>query len=319
MTKMYRAGIDLGGTNIKAGIIDDDQNILAQASVPTRVERDYTEIIRDMAGLVLKLMEELSLTSDELAGVGIGSPGLVDAANGVIRYSNNFNWNDIPLVEEMHNYFQCDIRVSNDANCAALGEVKAGAARDCDNAILLTLGTGVGGGIIIDGKIFEGGHAGGAELGHTVMIADGEQCTCGRRGCVEAYVSASALIRDAKRAAGENAASLMNELCKGDLNNMNGKIPFDAAWEGDQVALAVVKSYQRNLGEAIANYVNIFRPDVVLISGGVCNQGDQLTGPLEEYLAALCFGGEKGFVPHVRCASLGNNAGLIGAANLITI
>lgn len=316
---MYRAGIDLGGTNIKAGIIDDEQNILAQASVPTRVERDYKAIIRDMAGLVRKLMDELSITADELAGVGIGSPGLVDAQHGVIRYSNNFHWNDIPLVAEMYSYLPCEIRVSNDANCAALGEVKAGAARDCDNAILLTLGTGVGGGIIIDGRIFEGGHAGGAELGHTVMIAGGEQCTCGRRGCVEAYVSASALIRDAKRAAGADAGSLMNTLCKGDLNNMNGKIPFDAAWEGDITALEVVKNYQGYLSEAIANYVNIFRPDVVLISGGVCNQGDKLIKPVEEQLTALCFGREKGFVPPVRCASLGNHAGLIGAANLITV
>lgn len=316
---MYRAGIDLGGTNIKAGIVDKNQKIVAQASVPTKVEREYQEIIRDMAQLILKLMAELSITADELAGVGIGSPGLVDAANGVVRYSNNFNWNDIPLIEEMHKYFQCDIRVSNDANCAALGEVKAGAARNCDNAILLTLGTGVGGGIIIGGRIFEGAHAGGAELGHIVMIADGEQCTCGRSGCVEAYVSASALIRDAKRAAAANTSSIMNTLCKGDLNNMNGKLPFDAAWEGDKTAREVVKNYQRYLSEAIANYVNIFRPDIVLISGGISNQGERLIKPVEEQLAALCFGGEKGFVPPVRCASLGNDAGLIGAANLIEV
>lgn len=316
---MYRAGIDLGGTNIKAGIIDDNQKILVQASVPTKVERDYTEIIRDMAGLVGKLTDELSISVEELAGVGIGSPGLVDAENGIVKYSNNFDWNDVPLIEEMQKYFQCDIKVSNDANCAALGEVKAGAAKDCENAILLTLGTGVGGGIVINGKIFEGSHAGGAELGHTVMAAGGEKCTCGRRGCVEAYVSASALIRDAKRAAKGNVDSLMNRLCKGDLNNMNGKIPFDAAWKGDKSALEVVENYQRYLSEAIANFVNIFRPDVVLISGGICNQGEKLIKPIEEHLGELCFGGSKGFVPAVRCAELGNNAGIIGAANLITL
>ena len=313
---MYRAGIDLGGTNIKAGIVDENQKILVEDSVPTRVERPYQEIIKDMADLVKNLLNKIHATELELSGVGVGSPGTVDAANGVVLYSNNFDWDNVPLAAELGKYFTCPIKVSNDANCAALGEVKAGAAREIKNAILITLGTGVGGGVIIDGQVFEGAHAGGAELGHTSLIFGGELCTCGRRGCVEAYVSATGLIREAKRAAEKDPQSVMNELCKGDLSNMNGKIPFDAAEQKDPAGMKVVNDYITYLGESIANYVNIFRPDVILLSGGVCNQKEKLTEPLTEYIKTKCFGGEKAFIPEVRCAILGNSAGIIGAANL---
>lgn len=313
---MYRAGIDLGGTNIKAGIVDENQKILVEDSVPTRVERPYQEIIKDMADLVKNLLNKIHATDAELSGVGVGSPGTVDAANGVVLYSNNFDWDNVPLAAELGKYFTCPIKVSNDANCAALGEVKAGAAKQIKNAILLTLGTGVGGGVIIDGQVFEGAHAGGAELGHTSLIFGGELCTCGRRGCVEAYVSATGLIREAKRAAEKDPQSVMNELCKGDLSNMNGKIPFDAAEQKDPAGMKVVNDYITYLGESIANYVNIFRPDVILLSGGICNQKEKLTEPLTEYIKIKCFGGEKAFIPEVRCAILGNSAGIIGAANL---
>lgn len=313
---MYRAGIDLGGTNIKAGIVDENQKILVEDSVPTRVERPYQEIIKDMADLVKNLLNKIHATDAELSGVGVGSPGTVDAANGVVLYSNNFDWDNVPLAAELGKYFTCPIKVSNDANCAALGEVKAGAAREIKNAILITLGTGVGGGVIIDGQVFEGAHAGGAELGHTSLIFGGELCTCGRRGCVEAYVSATGLIREAKRAAEKDPQSVMNELCKGELSNMNGKIPFDAAEQKDPAGMKVVNDYITYLGESIANYVNIFRPDVILLSGGICNQKEKLTEPLTEYIKTKCFGGEKAFIPEVRCAILGNSAGIIGAANL---
>ena len=222
---MYRAGIDLGGTNIKAGIVDEQQHIIAEASVPTNVERPYQDIIRDMAELVKTLLKQKGIGETQLKSIGIGSPGTIDAVHGVVLYSNNFGWENVPLTEQLKKYFSCPIAVSNDANCAALGEVKAGAARNTKNAILLTLGTGVGGGIILDGKVFEGAHAGGAELGHTSLICGGEPCTCGRKGCVEAYVSATALIRDAKRAAQQHPESILNTMCQGDLSHMNGKIP----------------------------------------------------------------------------------------------
>lgn len=314
---MYKVGIDLGGTNIKAGIVDAEYRILEQASVPTCTGRAETEIIKDMAMLVKKLMEQLGISETEIEGIGIGSPGMIDAKEGVVVYSNNFGWNNVALVQEMHRYFSCPIKVSNDANCAALGEAKAGAAKGVANVVLVTLGTGVGGGIVVDGKLFEGGHAGGAELGHTSLVAGGEECTCGRKGCIEAYASATALIRDAKRAAERYPESVMNQLCENNLDNMNGKIPFDAAQAGDVAAKEVTENYIMYLGESIANYVNIFRPDVVLLSGGVCNQGEKLTEPLNQYIKDKCFGGEKSFIPKVHCATLGNNAGIIGAASLI--
>lgn len=314
---MYRAGIDLGGTNMKAGIVDERQKIVLEDSVPTKAKRPYQEVVADMAKLVKGLLQNTGIAENELSGVGIGSPGTIDARRGEVVFSNNFGWEDVPLVAEMQQYFSCPVKVSNDANCAALGEVKAGAAKEIKNAILLTLGTGVGGGVILDGRVFEGAHAGGAELGHTSLIFGGELCTCGRRGCVEAYVSATALIRDAKRAAEQNPASRLNELCGNDLSNMNGKIPFDAAEAGDAAAKEVVENYLIYLGETVANFVNIFRPEVVLLSGGVCNQGDKLTAPVSAYIQKKCFVGEKAFVPPVRCAVLGNSAGIIGAANLV--
>ena len=298
---MYRIGIDLGGTNMKAGIVDENHKIVIQDSIPTRVEHPYKEIIRDMAELVKDLLKKIHITEEKLSGIGVGSPGTVDAKNGIVLY------------------FACKIRISNDANCAALGEVMAGAAMKIKNAVLITLGTGVGGGVIIDGQVFEGAHAGGAELGHTSLIFGGERCTCGRRGCAEAYVSATALIREAKLAAKNNPDSIMNELCKGDLSNMNGKVPFDAAEQNDAVGIKVVNDYIIYLGETITNYVNIFRPDIVLLSGGVCNQKEKLTEPLTEYIKTQCFGREKAYVPEVRCAILGNNAGIIGAASLIAL
>lgn len=314
---MYRIGIDLGGTNIKAGIVDENNTIILEESVATLVERGFEPVIKDMAELVLHIMKKAGITRDEVLGVGIGSPGTVDAINGVVLYSNNFGWEKIPLAEIIHSYLKMPIAISNDANCAALGEVKAGAAKDCNHVILLTLGTGVGGGIVLGGKIFEGGHAGGAELGHTIMIKDGEPCSCGRKGCFEAYASATALIRDTKRAALANKESLLYSSFHGDVECINGKTVFDMAEIGDVTAQQVMNNYIEYLGEGIVDMINIFRPEKVLLSGGVCNQGKNLTDPLNNYVSKYCFAGENAFIPKVTCATLGNSAGIIGAAALI--
>lgn len=317
---MYRIGIDLGGTNIKAGIVDEGQNILREKFVPTLAERQAREVIADMAELVRSILQEESLGFKDVSGIGIGCPGMIDAKNGEVPYSNNLCWEYVPLAALLKKYLNtdCPVKVSNDANCAALGEAKAGAAKGVDNVVLLTLGTGVGGGVISEGRVFEGAHAGGAELGHTTLVMGGEACTCGRKGCVEAYASATALIRDARRETRANPDSLMYALCQGDLKQMNGKIPFDAMEKGDACARTVLERYFDYLAEAIANFVNLFRPDVVLLSGGICNQGKNLTEPLNKRLCRLCFGGERAFVPEIKCATLGNLAGIIGAANLIS-
>lgn len=314
--EQYRIGIDLGGTNIKVGIVDKNNQIVASHSVKTLLTRQYTEIIKDMAGAVYELLGETNIDLEQCTFLGIGNPGCIDFETGIVSFSNNLHWDDVPLIQELKKYIDMEMAVSNDANCAALGEVIAGAAKGCKNAILLTLGTGVGGGIIIDGKVFEGGHIGGAEIGHTVIVTDGEYCTCGRHGCLEAYASATALIRETKKAAIANPNSVINELVNGNTENIDGIVPFEAAKRGDKTAKKVISAYIKYLGDGIVNMVNIFRPDVILLSGGVCNQGEILTNPLNDYVKEHCYAGSKAFVTPVKKAELGNNAGIIGAASL---
>ena len=314
---MYRVGIDLGGTNIKVGIVDENQKIIVMDSVPTLQKRSADEVIIDMNNLVKSLIEKSELDRNVISGVGIGCPGTIDAINGIVLYSNNLNWEDVPLVDKMQVLLQYPIRVSNDANCAAIGEVKAGAAKDLKNIVLLTLGTGVGSGVIMNGKIFEGSHAGGAELGHTILIKNGRKCTCGRKGCFEAYASATALIQTTKEMVLDQKESLILKLCEGNIEKIDGKTVFDAFEQGDEVATKIIEEYISYLGDGIVDIVNVFRPDKILLSGGICNQGKTLTDPLNEYVKKYCFAGEKAMIPEVNRARLGNSAGIIGAAALM--
>lgn len=312
----YRIGIDLGGTNIKAGLVDEKDRILLEKRIPTDAERTADEIIGDMAKLVRDLLCESAAAGGDIAGVGIGSPGTIDTDTGMVVYSNNMNWENVPLGPILSDMLSLSVKVANDANCAALGEMKAGGARGCSSFVLITLGTGVGFGIVIGGKVFDGAKAGGAELGHTSLISGGELCSCGRRGCLEAYASATALIRDTRRAAERSRASAIWKFCGGDLSNVGGKTAFDAAEAGDPTAQRVLEEYIRYLGEGIVNVVNIFRPELVLISGGVCVQGARLTGPLQAYADRYCFAGKRGFIPKIAIAELENSAGILGAAAL---
>lgn len=313
----YRVGVDLGGTNIKAGVVDADNRVVASHSVKTLAQRPWREVAADMAACVRTALEKAGVTLDACESVGIGCPGTVDARTGIVVYSNNFkDWENIPLGPELERLLGRRVRMSNDANCAALGEYVAGSAKGCGSMVMITLGTGVGGGVVFDGRVFEGGGPGGAELGHTLAVENGELCTCGRRGCLEAYCSATALIRDAKRAAAAHPESALNTLCGGNPDKMNGIIPFQAARAGDAAAKHVVDEYIRRLGEGIVNFVNIFRPEMVLISGGICGEKEYLTDPLNAFVRANAFAGERVPIPPVRTASLGNTAGIVGAANL---
>lgn len=311
----YRIGIDLGGTGIKAGVVDEDCEIVATAKRKTLAGRPWQEIVRDMAEAAQDAVAKAGLALEDCVSVGVGMPGTIDSQRGVVVFSNNLYWDNVPFVEEFQKYISLPLRISNDANCAALGEVRAGAAQGCDSAVLLTLGTGVGGGVVIDGQLFEGG-PGGAELGHTTLIAGGELCTCGRRGCIESYCSATALIREADRAADAHPDGILAAMRAENGGEMNGIIPFAAMRAGDEAARAVVEQYIEWLGEAITNFVNIFRPQMVLISGGICGEGKALTDPLNDYVRRYSFAGERVFVPPVLPAKLGNDAGLIGAACL---
>lgn len=312
-----RIGIDMGGMSVKFGLVDKENRLIDKMVIPTRLDVPAQTMLEDMTQTVLELLNKQGLVLADCEGIGIGSPGTVDDRNGVILYSNNFGWENIAIVEKMQEQLPVNIRLANDADVAALGEVQAGAAKGVKNAVLLTLGTGVGSGIILNGKIFHGPLNGGTELGHMVIQTGGELCTCGRRGCLEAYASATALLRMAKRAAKENPESIMNEMCGKQLENINGVIPFEAAAEDDEAARKVIEEYEDYLAAGIANIINIFRPEMIILGGGVAGQKESLTGPLQEKVNKLCFGREHGQIAQIVTSGLGNDAGMIGAAALV--
>ena len=311
---MNYIGVDLGGTNIVVGLIDEDGKIIKSLNRPTEKERGVEPIFDDIFDMCNELINEFKLDNTNLKGVGIGIPGTIDDKNGVIVYSNNIKINNFNVREYAKGKLDYEIRMANDADCAALGEVAAGSAKGCSNAIVVTLGTGVGGGIIIDGKIFAGFYPGGAEIGHQIIEKDGRPCSCGNHGCFEAYSSASALILAAKKKAEENKDSLLYKLVEGDVEKMNAKIPFDAAQSGDKAGEEVIDEYLDYLAVGIANLINVFKPEEILLGGGVSKQEENLTVPLTERVKKLAYGGDMPTV--IKIASLGNDAGLIGAAML---
>ncbi|MBD5131304.1 MAG: ROK family protein [Clostridiales bacterium] len=309
----YYAGVDVGGTFIKCGIVSELGELIVKDKIPTGNRREYTEIAKDISALISRLANRAGV---KLEAVGMGTPGTIDSANGVIVYSNNIAWENIPLGQTMKELTKLPVFITNDANAAALGESFVGAGRDYKNIVLVTLGTGVGGGIVLDGKLYEGGHSAGAELGHIVINMHGEKCTCGRRGCLEAYASATALIKQTQAAMQKDCDSVMWKLCGGDLNNVDGKTVFDGMKEGDKSAKKVFNKYIEYLAEGIANIANIFRPDVVLLGGGICAQDEVLLRPLRRKVDGMLFGGSENAPVMIATATLGNDAGTIGAARL---
>lgn len=309
----YYAGIDLGGTYIKCGIVSSDGKLVIKDKIPTGSQRHHTEIIEDMAELVKNLSKKADVTVD---AVGIGSPGTVDSKNGIIVYSNNIDWKNVPLCEIIEDILKIPVFITNDANAAALGESYMGAGKDYDSIVLVTLGTGVGGGIVLNGKLYEGGYSAGAEIGHTLIRMNGEKCTCGRRGCLEAYASATALINRTRAAMLRHPDSIMWSLCGGNIDNADGKTPFDAMKSGDRAAKKVVKDYIRYLSEGITDFCNVFRPDAVLIGGGVCAQGETLLKPIRKFVESHIFGGVEYAPVKILTATLGNDAGIYGAVRL---
>ena len=256
----YYIGIDLGGTNIKAGVVSEEFEIVAKASCKTDLPRPGEEICADMAKVALQAVKDAGLTLDDIEAVGIGTPGIANSESGVIEYSCNLDFHDFPVAKLMKTHIDKPCYVENDANAAAYGEFVAGAAKGANDAVCITLGTGVGGGIIINKKIFSGFNFAGAEIGHMVINADGPKCTCGRRGCLEAYASANALIRQTEKAMSLHTDSNLWQLCNGNLQEVNGKIIFEAYNTQDKTAKAVVNKYLGYLSEGVINYVNIFRP-----------------------------------------------------------
>jgi glucokinase len=261
-----------------------------------------------------ELIKTFKLDAQSLKGIGIGVPGSVDTEKGMIIYANNLKIDGFQAKQYLEESLGFPVYVANDADCAALGEVIAGGAKGSRDAVVFTLGTGVGGGIIINGKIFSGFYPGGAELGHQIIKHGGRPCTCGNRGCLEAYASATALILSANQKALANPGSMLYAMSEGEAAQMTAKIPFDAAARGDKVAQEVIESYMEYLAVGIANAVNVFNPEIILLGGGVAKQGDNLILPLTEKVKTMVYGGHMSTV--IRTASRGNDAGLIGAAML---
>ena len=312
--RKYYIGIDLGGTFIKGGIVDDLGNIVCSDKIPTESDSGDGKVASNIAKLSKTLMEKLGMSASDVEGIGIGVPGMIDSENGNVIYSNNLRWRNFPIAKTVKELTGIEVKIANDANVAVLGEVKFGAAKNKKNVIMLTLGTGVGGGIVCNGMLIEGNRSVGAELGHSVIIKGGEECSCGRRGCLEAYASASALIRDTKRAMNEHPDTKMWEI--GSIDNVNGKTAFDYA-STDKYAKEIVDNYISNLATGIVNYGNIFRPEVVLLGGGVCAQGDALLVPLQKKVNEEIYAGDLGPEVKILVATLENSAGILGAASLL--
>lgn len=313
MNKEAYIGIDLGGTYIKYGLVGEDGEIIGKGKVATPAGCGYAETAEVISSAARELAAKHGAT---VCGLGIGAPGVVDGEKGIVRTSGNLGWENRPLARDLSEALGIPAVLTNDANAAAFGEYVCGAGSDYKSVVLITLGTGVGSGIVLNGKLFEGNEGAGTELGHEVIRFGGEKCACGRRGCFEAYASATALIRQTKRAMEKDRQSTLWQLCNGDINNVNGKTAFDGAAAEDKTAKRVVNNYLRYLAEGLANIANTFRPEAILIGGGISAQGDALTKPLQKRLDKLMLGHGKYAPVKILAATLGNDAGLVGAAML---
>ncbi len=308
-------GVDIGGMSVKYGLVNENGNILAKRTVKTEGTAD--SVIDTLGKALVAFLEENGLKKEEIEGVGIGCPGAITAATGTVEYSNNLGWKNVKLTDGLKKYLDTEYKVSNDANVAALGEATFGAAKEFSDVIMLTLGTGVGGGIVLGNKLYEGNESKGAELGHAVLVLGGEECTCGRKGCIEAYCSASALIRDTKRAMLRDTDSKMWDYANNDIHNVNGRTAFAMARENDPAAVQVVNDYIMYLSESIMNYCNIFRPQAVVLGGGISGEGKYLIDRVAQYCKERHYGYQGTPEVKILAATLGNDAGIIGAAALL--
>ena len=312
---MIAIGIDIGGTSIKGAAINERGKVGNTFSLPVEKGEKQEVTISKLISAVNEYIKLEKLNKKDILGIGCGVPGAVDTKAGVITYSNNLQWYDLPIVKMMEEGTGLKVRITNDANAAALGEAKFGAGKKYKNIIMVTLGTGVGGGIIIDGKLYEGNLGKGAEIGHTVVVVDGELCSCGRKGCLEAYASATALIRETKKAMDAHKDSKCWEVANR-LGKVDGRVAFEAERMGDEVGHQVVENYVKYLGEGLMNYFNIFRPEAVILSGGIANEGEYLLSKLRAYFEPRHYGFQGTPKVELLVSELGYDSGKIGAASL---
>ena len=313
---MYNLGIDLGGTGIKTGVVDDNFNIIGRGTADTNMPRPADEIMDDIAAACFEAVKNAGLTMADIENIGIGTPGTVNAETGILEFAGNLGMHNYPMGEALEARLGKKVILENDTNAAAFGELFGGAAKGAKSAVCVTLGTGVGSGIILDGKIFCGSNFAGGEIGHTVVVMDGKPCNCGRCGCWEKYASATALIEQTKDAMEANPQSKMWEIADGNLSEVNGKTAFDALRAGDKAGTAVVEQYIKYVACGVINIINTFQPDIVCIGGGISKERDTLLAPMCEIVERERFSKYSVKQTKLVAAELGNDAGIIGAAYL---
>ena len=311
----YYIGIDLGGTNNKAGLVDEEGRIIATHSVPTLPDRPYQEIVRDMAACIKYVLNDAGVGEEEIVSIGIGIPGVAEQKEGKVIFCTNLGWRDIPLRSELQKYYNKPVFIDNDATVAGFAESVAGISKGCESSVFLTLGTGVGAGIVLNGRPWSGAHGVGTEVGHMTLVPDGVPCTCGNNGCVERYTSATAIIRTAKQYCLGYPDCAILRLAGGDAEKITAKTVFDAAKEGDRIALSILDSYSNYMAMLINNITAFLDPDMVVIGGGVSAAGDILLNAIREKLPRYLMYKNMPS-PEVKLAVLGNDAGIIGAAML---
>ncbi len=301
----YYIGVDIGGTNLKTGVVDEKGNIISEFSVPTGADRPQDTVLQDIIGAIKNSIENSKVDLKEIRAVGLGSPGAIDTENGIVIRNYNLGWKDFHICEKISAALNIPAKLANDADAAALGEVVAGSAKGAKSALIITLGTGVGSGVVINEKIFPG------EFGHMVIAYNGRKCTCGRRGCFEAYSSATGLINMTKEAIEKNPGGILAETAKLE-GAVSGLTVFNAADRGDETAAKVIDEYLEYLACGLANLINGLLPEVVSLGGGIAKQGERLLAPLRVKVEREVFKGLK--LPKIVTCTLGYKAGLIGAA-----
>lgn len=313
MAKQYFLGIDLGGTHIAAGVVDDACRIIAQAEAPTLAQRPYQQVIADMGQCAKHAVANANLTQEDILSIGIGIPGVAENVHGVVHFCTNLGWVNVPLRAQLQQHISLPVYIDNDATVAGFAESVAGVSCGCTSSVFLTLGTGVGGGIVIDGKPWSGAHGVGSEIGHLTLVADGVPCTCGKRGCVERYCSATALIRMAREACMQAPGCALLARSGGDAAGLNAKIIIDAAREGDLLAVNIFNRYIYYLALTVNTVISFLDPQMIVLGGGVSHAGSFLLDAVRKKVPELLMFKSQPYAD-IELARLGNQAGIIGAA-----
>lgn len=312
---MYYLGIDIGGTSIKGGIVSKSGKLFDTFRIPVVKGEDQYKTIKKLIKTIQEFLVANNYKIEDIVGAGVGVPGIIDSTNGIVTFSGNLKWINLPIRQLLRDGLNLPVKITNDANAAALAEAKFGSGSNYKSFIMITLGTGIGSGIFVDGKLYEGNLGKGGEFGHSLLVMDGRPCTCGRRGCLEAYASATALVKDTAVMMELHKDSLMWEVSK-KYKTLNARVPFEAARKGDPYAIELVDYYVKCLSEGLINYFNTFRPEAVILAGGIAEEGEFLISKIRNYCQEHDYGLKLCPPVDIVKSAVGYESGIIGAAAL---